>query len=89
MKSKEDWHVGSLSIFARGEKRGVPAKQKVWFFLERQCHEIFDFRFVHESVAPSPRVSLFLGPFRFFSKIRGDISSSMCTTGVVDTGGTP
>jgi hypothetical protein len=28
-----------------------------------------------------------LGPFRIFSKIGGDICSSSCTTGVVDTGG--
>ncbi len=28
-----------------------------------------------------------MGPFRFFPKIRGDIRSSRCTTGVVDTGG--
>ncbi len=27
------------------------------------------------------------GPFRFFSKICGDIRGSRCTTGVVDTGG--
>jgi hypothetical protein len=26
-------------------------------------------------------------PFRIFSKIHGDIGSSRCTTGVVDTGG--
>jgi hypothetical protein len=28
-----------------------------------------------------------LGPFRIFSKIRGDIRSSRCTTGAIDTGG--
>ncbi len=28
-----------------------------------------------------------LGPFQIFSKIRGDIHSSRCTTGVIDTGG--
>jgi hypothetical protein len=27
------------------------------------------------------------GPFRFFSKIREDIRSSRCTTGISDTGG--
>ncbi len=42
--------------------------------------------FFHESVSPKP-LSAQLGPFRIFSKIRGDIRSSMCTTGVVDTGG--
>ncbi len=42
--------------------------------------------FFHESVSPQPQ-SILLGPFRIFSKIRGDIRSSMLTTGVVDTGG--
>ena len=42
--------------------------------------------FFHESVSPKP-VSIPLGPFRFFSKIRVNIRSSTCTTGVVDTGG--
>jgi hypothetical protein len=45
-----------------------------------------DFRlqsFFHESVSPKP-MSIQLGPFRIFSKIRRDIRSSRCTTGVVD-----
>jgi hypothetical protein len=54
--------------------------------LKGRCHEIFDFWFFHESVSPKP-LSIPLGPFRIFSKIRGDIHSSRCTTGVVDTGG--
>ncbi len=48
-----------------------------------------DFRlqvFFNESVTPSP-LSIPLGPFRIFSKIREDIRSSRCTNGVVDTGG--
>ncbi len=28
-----------------------------------------------------------MGPFRFFSKIGGDIRSLRCTTGVIDIGG--
>jgi hypothetical protein len=32
-------------------------------------------------------MSIALGPFRIFSKIRGDIRSSMFATGVNDTGG--
>jgi hypothetical protein len=50
-----------------------------------------DFRlqvFLHESVSLKP-LSISLGPFRIFSKIRGDIRSSRCTTGVVGTGGAP
>ncbi len=45
--------------------------------------------FFHESVSPKPLI-IPLGPFQFFAKIRGDIRSSRCTTGViVDTGGAP
>jgi hypothetical protein len=54
--------------------------------LKRQCHEIFDFWFFHESVSPKP-LSIPLGSFRIFSKIRGDIRSSRFATGVNDTGG--
>jgi hypothetical protein len=44
--------------------------------------------FFHESVSPkSLGIHYPLGPFRFFSKILGDICSSRCTTSVVDTGG--
>jgi hypothetical protein len=48
-----------------------------------------DFRllvFFHESVSPK-HVSIPFRPFRIFSKIRGDICGSRCTTGVNDTGG--
>jgi hypothetical protein len=38
------------------------------------------------SVSPKPLI-IPLGSFRTFSKIRGDIRSSMFATGVVDTGG--
>ncbi len=37
--------------------------------------------FFHESVSPKP-LSIPLGLFQIFSKIRGDILSSKCTTGV-------
>ncbi len=42
--------------------------------------------FFHESVSPK-HLSILLRPFRIFSKIRGDIRGSRCTTGVNDTGG--
>jgi hypothetical protein len=42
--------------------------------------------FLHESVSPKP-LSIPLGPFRIFSKIRGDIRCPRFATGVVDTGG--
>jgi hypothetical protein len=54
--------------------------------LKGQCHEIFDFWFFHESVSPKP-VSIPLGSFQIFSKIRGDIRCSRFATGVNDTGG--
>jgi hypothetical protein len=54
--------------------------------LKGQCYEIFDFRFFSWISFPQPQ-SIPLGPFRIFSKIRGDIRSLRCTTGVVDTGG--
>jgi hypothetical protein len=50
-----------------------------------QCHEVFDFRFFHESVSPKP-LSILLEPFQIFSKFRGYIRSPSCTIGVVDTG---
>jgi hypothetical protein len=43
-----------------------------------------DFHF-HESVSPKP-LSIPLGLFRIFLKIRGDIHSARCTIGVIDTG---
>jgi hypothetical protein len=46
----------------------------------------FAFGFFHESVSPKPLI-IPLGLFQIFSKIRGDIRSSSCTTGVLDTGG--
>jgi hypothetical protein len=61
-------------------------------YLKGQCHEIFCFWFVHESVSPQPQ-SIPLGPFRSFSKIRGYIRKSRndtggkFATGVNDTGG--
>ncbi len=42
--------------------------------------------FFHESVSPTPQ-SIPFRPFRIFSKIRGDIRESRCTTGINDTGG--
>ncbi len=57
-------------------ERSKPSKN-----LKGQCHEIFCFWFFSwVSFPPIP-----LGPFRIFSKIRGDIRKSRCTT-VNDTG---
>ncbi len=79
----------------RGEEAGCPEdvvttktrrRNSEATALKGQCHEIFYFWFFHESVSPKPLSKPF-GPFRFFSKIRGDIHSSRFATGVNDTGG--
>jgi hypothetical protein len=38
-----------------------------------ECHEIFDFRFFHESVSPEP-LSIPLGPVTIFFEIRRDFA---------------
>ncbi len=63
-------------------------KCRIYWCLKGQFHEILDFRFIFESVSPKPLIILYhLGRFEFLSKVRGDIRSSKCTTGVFDTGG--
>ncbi len=54
--------------------------------LKGQCHEILTLGLLHGSFSPKPLI-IPLGRFRIFSQSRGDIRSSRCTTGVVDTGG--
>jgi hypothetical protein len=43
--------------------------------------------FFHESPSHKPLIITLGSSFRIFSKIRGDIRKSRCTTGVNDTGG--
>ena len=53
--------------------------------LKGQCHEIFDFWFFSWISFPqAPEYTI--RDISNFSKIRGDIRSSMCTTGVIGTG---
>jgi hypothetical protein len=54
--------------------------------LKGQCHEIFSTGFFRESSSLKPLI-IALGLLRIFSKIRGDICKSRCTTGINDTGG--
>jgi hypothetical protein len=54
--------------------------------LKGQCHKFFASGFFLESVSPKPLI-IPSGPFRNFSKIRGDIRSSRFANGVNDTGG--
>ncbi len=66
---------------------GDPPSSDNVMFLKGQCvTRVFASGFFHESVSPKP-LSIPLGPFRIFSKIRGDIRSSMLPTGINDTGG--
>jgi hypothetical protein len=76
--------IGSIPALSSDTVEPGGRQMKQW--LKGQCHEIFDFCFFHESVSPQP-LSIPIGPFRIFSKIRGGIRSSRCTTGVADTGG--
>ncbi len=64
-------------------------RRKHWVLAETQLNNLKGqccFWFFYESVSPQPQ-SIPLGPFRIFSKIRGDIRKSRCTTGINDTGG--
>jgi hypothetical protein len=61
-------------------------KVRLKTMLKGTVSEIFCFRFFHESPSPKPLI-ITLESFRIFSKIRGDIRKSRCTTGVNDTGG--
>ncbi len=54
--------------------------------LKGQWHEIFASGFFHESVSPQPQ-SIPFRPFQIFSKTRGYIRESRCTTGINNTGG--
>ncbi len=47
---------------------------------------IFALGFLHESPSPKP-LKITLGSFQIFSKIRGDICKSRCTTCINETGG--
>jgi hypothetical protein len=52
----------------------LPREKEGYDRLKGQCHNIFCFRFFHESSAPKP-LEITLGSFRFLSNIRGDIPS--------------
>jgi len=62
----------------------------IFFFycLKGVWHEIFDFSLNHESVSPGP-LSIPLGSFWLFSKIRRDNREWMFISGVNDTGDKP
>ncbi len=71
------WNYGTLFVFFAGLWIRIDLKG-VW-------HEIFDFRFFHESVSPRPR-RIPLGPFWIFLKIRGGSRELIFIAGVNDTG---
>ncbi len=68
--------------FVAGNWKGVQCLS----FLRDSVTRFFGSGFFHESVSPKP-LSIQVGPFRIFSKIRGDIRNSRLTTGINDTGG--
>jgi hypothetical protein len=55
-------------------------------YLRDSVTKFFASGFFHESVSPQPQSNPFR-PFRIFSKIRGDIRESRCTTGINIAGG--
>jgi hypothetical protein len=76
--STTTWKVSILHLFVASKTNKFAT-----FYLKVQCQKIFNLRFstwISFSQAP-------LGPFRIFLKICGDIHSSRCTSGVVDTAG--
>jgi hypothetical protein len=56
--------------------------------LKGHFNKIFCFWFFHESVSPQSQ-SIPLGTFQKFSKIRGDICKSGCTTGITPVANLP
>ncbi len=52
------------------------------FYLNGVWHEIFDFRFFHESVSPGPLNM----PVQIFTKILGDMQKYKLITEVIDIG---
>jgi hypothetical protein len=70
-----------LDVQDRARQRLQQSCVAKYIELKGQCHKIFNLSFFHESASPKP-LNLPLGPFRIFSKICGDISSSKCTIDV-------
>jgi hypothetical protein len=75
IEREEDVIINNLSAFLPSPKN-----------LKGQCHKIFASDFYYESFSPKPCTENTLGSIRIFSKIRGDIRKSRCTTGINDTG---
>ncbi len=80
--------VGKIAGVFIARTRPVLPFPAPWFstLIKRTVSQDVQLLVFYESVSPRP-LSIPLGPFRIFSKIRGDIRSSRCTTAVVDTGG--
>ncbi len=74
--------VLKLQQFCRTLSLGEGIRDKQNWVKGTVSRDFFASGFLHQPVSPNPR-----GPFRVFSKIRGDIRKSRCTTGINDTGG--
>jgi hypothetical protein len=79
-------NYGQRAGMGQKETDKITTEPVFLYDLKGQCHEIFDFWFFHGSVSPKP-ISIPIGSFRIFSKIRGDIRCSRFASGVNDTGG--
>ena len=73
-----------MLIMLKKKLKTIGAHTESTYLILKVWHEIFYLSFLHESVSPRPP-SIPLGPFRIFSKIRGDICELMFITGVNDT----
>ncbi len=65
---------GAPSVSTTPVANWPPVSMTLGHVLKGQCHEIFDFRCFYESVSTKP-LNIHLGPFKFFSKIHGDIGA--------------
>ncbi len=79
---------GAMNFLLRHPNWAKLAIKNKEALLKGQCHEIFCFRLFPWITFPqAPDTVITLGSFWIFSKIRGDIRKSRCTTGVNDKGG--
>jgi hypothetical protein len=67
-----------ISFFSSFSVHLTSVAENAYLTLKGQCHKIFDFRFFYELVSPNP-LGIPVGLFQIFSKIRGNIHSSLAS----------
>jgi hypothetical protein len=83
MHSREQWTLDKINQWQRRN-----LVQKLWRgLIKGTVSRDFLLLVFFMNQFPLKSLSIPIGPFRIFSKIRGDIRSSRLTTGVNDTGG--